>query len=140
MVSVCVAVFFCAIIAQLGRLHNVKMARPKTLLTQTAPQTTPDKFEVTIDVMSWLKEDFGHKGSGSLSFQETVSRSTSIMNLIRHLAEKFPKFRKKAFGQNQDMTEYCLIILNGKIISTAQLSQDLKPSDRITLSPAFYGG
>lgn len=90
--------------------------------------------------MSWLKEDFGFKNAGSFAVKEEVSQGTSLMDLIRHLADKFPTFGKKAFAQKQDMTEYFMVILNGQLISTVELSQELKPGDKIALTPAFYGG
>lgn len=62
------------------------------------------------------------------------------MDLIRRLGDRFPTFGKKAFAQKQDMTEYCLVIINDRIISSVELRQELKPGDKIALTPAFYGG
>jgi molybdopterin converting factor small subunit len=116
----------------------LKMTRPK--ISDRVDAKSSSEFEVPIEVMSWLKEDFGQKSPGSLAFRETVANGMTIMDLIRHLGGKFPIFGKKAFGQKEDMTEYCMVILSGRIISSVELSQELKPGDKITLTPAFYGG
>lgn len=115
------------------------MTKSKTLSAETTPKSSSE-FEVPIEVLSWLKEDFGQKSPGGFAFRETVVRGTMIMDLLRHLGGKFPVFGKKAFGQKADMTEYCMVILNGRIISSVELSQELKPGDKIALTPAFYGG
>ena len=116
-----------------------KMTKSKTLTAHTTAKSTPG-FEVIIEILSWLKEDFGQKAPGALALKETVARGISIMDLIRRLGDKFPIFGKKAFGPRQDMTEYCMVILNGIIISSVELNQELKPGDKIALTPAFYGG
>ncbi len=112
------------------------MTKPKTLPVKTSTS----QFEISIEVMSWLKEDFNHKTPGGLTLKEMVSPHTSIMELVRRLADKYPAFNKKTFAHKDGMTEYCMVILNGRLISPAELNQELKPGDKITLTPAFYGG
>lgn len=99
-------------------------------------------MKVTIEVRSWLKDDFVHKSSGSLVLEEVVSRGTSIMDLIHLMADKYPRFGKKAFDdQKQNLLDYCLVILNGSIMSApAELNTELKEGDNVKLSPGFYGG
>jgi len=99
-------------------------------------------IKVTVEVMSWLKEDFGHKGWDKLVLEETVSPGTSIMDLLRIIASKYPRFGQKAFGNpNQDFLDYCAVILNGTFLSAmAELNTELKDGDNIKLSPGFYGG
>ena len=98
--------------------------------------------KVTIEVMSWLKEDFGHEGWDKLVFEEIISPGTSIMDLLHTLAKKYPKFAKKAFADpNQDFFDYCAVILNGSFLSNpASLNTGLKEGNNIKLSPGFYGG
>ena len=98
--------------------------------------------KVTIEVMSWLKEDFGHEGWDKLVFEEAISPGTSIMDLLHTLAKKYPKFAKKAFADpNQDFFDYCAVILNGSFLSNpAALNTELKEGDNLKLSPGFYGG
>ncbi|MFC1912519.1 MoaD/ThiS family protein [Chloroflexota bacterium] len=99
-------------------------------------------MKVIINIAAWLKDDFGHKGSGSLALRETINPGTSIMDLVRILAAKYQTFGKKAFADpKQGFFDYCAVILNGKFISApAELNTELKEGDTITLSPAFYGG
>ena len=33
-----------------------------------------------------------------------------------------------------------MLILNGRIVSSPELSQEIKPGDKIAITPAFYGG
>jgi len=99
-------------------------------------------IKVTIEVMSWLKEDFGHEGWDKLVFEETISPQTSIMDLLHLMADKYPKFSHKAFADpRQDFFDYCAVILNGSFLSNpAALNTELKEGDNIKLTPGFYGG
>lgn len=100
------------------------------------------KLKVTIEVMSWLKEDFGHKGWDKLVLEEAISPGTSIMDLLRLMGDKYPKFGRKAFADpKQDFFDYCAVILNGSFLSApAKLNTELKEGDDVKLSPGFYGG
>lgn len=99
-------------------------------------------LKVTVEVMSWLKDDFGHKSTERLVFEETINQKTSIMDLVHQLAEKYPRFGRKAFSDpKQGIFDYCSVILNGSFLSApSELDRDLKDGDKVTLSPAFYGG
>jgi molybdopterin converting factor small subunit len=99
-------------------------------------------IKVTVEVMSWLKEDFGHQGWDKLVIEETVSPGTSVMDLLRTIASKYPRFGQKAFANpNQDLLDYCAVIRNGTFISAlADLNTELQDGDNIKLSPGFYGG
>jgi molybdopterin converting factor small subunit len=98
--------------------------------------------KVSVEVMSWLKEDFGYDGFGNLVLEETVNRETSVMDLTYLMASKYPKFGKKAFADpKQHLFDYCLVILNGNIISNpAELNKELKDGDTVKFTPAFSGG
>ena len=98
--------------------------------------------KVTFEVMSWLKDDFGHKNSDRLVLEETITQKTSIMDLIHLMAKKYSRFGRKAFADpKQGIYEYCSVILNGRFLSApADLNRELKEGDKVTLSPAFYGG
>ena len=98
--------------------------------------------KVTIEVMSWLKEDFGHEGWDKLLFEEAISPGTSIMDLLQIMADKYPKFGQKAFADpKQDFFDYCAVILNESLLSAPMtLNTELKEGDNIKLSPGFYGG
>lgn len=99
-------------------------------------------MRIVIEVTSWLKDDFDYKDTGSLVLEEAVSPGTSIMALIHLMGDKYPKFGRKAFTDpKQDFLDYCLIILNGSLLSgPAELNRELKKGDNIKLSPSFYGG
>ncbi|MFC1903706.1 MoaD/ThiS family protein [Chloroflexota bacterium] len=99
-------------------------------------------MKVNIEVMSWLKEDFGLKTADSLVFEETVKPGTTVMDLLHLIAKRYPKFSKNVSDTpKQDFFDYCLVILNKKIITNpAELKTGLKEGDNVTLSPAFYGG
>lgn len=98
--------------------------------------------KVTVEIISWLKDDFNHKSSGSLVLEEVVSPGTSVIDLIHLMADKYPKFGKKVFDdQKQELTDYCLVILNGSIVSaSAELNMELKEGATVTFLPFFMGG
>ncbi len=98
--------------------------------------------KVTIEVLSWIKEDFDHQGWDKLVLEETVTPGVTIIGLLHRLAEKYPKFGQKAFGDTpQGLLDYCAVILNGTFLSSEkQLQHEIKEGDNIRLSPGFYGG
>ena len=99
-------------------------------------------IKVTVDVMSWLKEDFGHEGWGTLVIEETVPTGASIMNLLHTLAGKYSVFGKKAFAVEHKVTfDYCAVIWNGTYLpNLAELDTELKDGDTVKLIPHIYGG
>ncbi len=120
------------------------MTTPKDPASGTAPRRfhKSGTIKVNIEVMSWLKDDFGHQSWGKLIVEETVSPGTSIMDLAHLLADKYPEFGRKAFTDlKQSFFDYCAVILNGRFLSAqAELNTELKEGDNIKLSPGFYGG
>ena len=120
------------------------MTTPKDSASRVATQRSHRRgtIKVNIEVMSWLKEDFGHQNWDKLVLEETVSPGASIKDLIHLIAKKYPKFGQKALADpNQDFFDYCAVILNGSFLSNpAALNTELKEGDNIKLSPGFYGG
>ena len=103
---------------------------------------TETTIKVSIEVMSWLKEDFDHEGWDRLVFDQEISANSSIMDLLRQLAKKYPSFNKKAFTDaKHNLLEYSAVVLNGTFLSSLQnLDTELKEGDNIKLTPGFYGG
>ena len=99
-------------------------------------------IKVTVEVMSWLKEDFGHKGWDTLVIEETVPTGASIMDLLHTLAGKYSVFGKKAFAVEPKVTfDYCAVIWDGTLLADlAELDAELKDGDTIKLIPGIYGG
>ncbi len=99
-------------------------------------------IKVSIEVMSWLKEDFDHEGWDRLVFNHETAPGSSIMDLLRQLARKYPKFKHKAFTDaKQNLLDYCAVIFNGTFLSSLQaLETKLAEGDNIKLTPGFYGG
>jgi molybdopterin converting factor small subunit len=99
-------------------------------------------IKINIEIISWLKDDFDHKSSDRLDFKENIKPKTSVTGLLHHLADKHPKFGRKAFNDpQQELFDYCAVILNGRFLSApAELNTELKEGDSVKLTPAFYGG
>ena len=120
------------------------MTTPKDPASRTAPRCFHEggTIKVNIEVMSWLKDDFGHKGWDKLVFEEAIRSGTSLRDLAHLLADKYPEFGRKAFvDPKQSFFDYCAVILNGRFLSAqAELDTELKEDDNIKLSPGFYGG
>ncbi len=99
------------------------------------------RIKVSVEVMSWLKEDFDHEGWDRLVFDQETASSSSIMDLVQELARKYPKFNQKAFGPKQSFLDYCAVVHNDRFISALHdLNINLKEGDNIKLTPGFYGG
>ena len=81
------------------------MTKSKVLAGRIAPKSSSE-FEVPVEVLSWLKEDFGHRTPGAFAFSEKVTRGMTIIDLLHQLGARFPVFGKKAFAEKQDLTEY----------------------------------
>ncbi len=99
-------------------------------------------IKITVEGISWLKDDFNRKSQDSVVLKEVVDPGTSVMDLIHLVASKYPKFGEKVFDdQKQELTDYCLVILNGSIVSaSAELNMELKEGDAIKFLPLFFGG
>jgi molybdopterin converting factor small subunit len=99
-------------------------------------------LNVNVEVMSWLKEDFGHEGSDRFFIKESVAEGYTIMDLLHKLARKYPIFAKKAFALEPKVTfDYCAIIRNGEYLPTLSgLDAELKDGDTVKLNPSLYGG
>jgi molybdopterin converting factor small subunit len=99
-------------------------------------------IKVSVEVMSWLKEDFDHDGWDKLVLDQEISQDLSIMDLLQQLAKKYPKFNRKAFADaSQSLHDYCAVVLNGRFLSSIQdLNTKLNEGDDIKLIPGFYGG
>ena len=99
-------------------------------------------IKVSVEAMSWLKEDFDHEGWDRLVFNYKITRGSSIMDLLQQLARKYPKFKHKAFTDaKQNLLDYCAVIFNGTFLSSLQdLDTKLEEGDNIKLTPGFYGG
>jgi molybdopterin converting factor small subunit len=99
-------------------------------------------IKVSVEVMSWLKEDFGHEGWDRLVFDQEINRNASIMDLLQQLAREYPRFNQKAFiDSKHNLLDYSAVVLNGTFLSSLQnLDTELKEGDNIKLTPGFYGG
>jgi len=99
-------------------------------------------IKVSVEAMSWLKEDFDHEGWDKLVFEQEVSPGSSIMDLLQQLAKKYPRFDQKAFiDSKNDLLNYCAVVFNGTFLSSRQdLNTELEEGDNIKLTPGFYGG
>lgn len=99
-------------------------------------------MKISVEILSWLRDDFDRGSSEKPVLEEEVEPGVTIMDLLRNIAEKYPKFRQKAFGgTEQALFEYCIVILNGTFLSApAELNRTLQEGDSVKLSPAFYGG
>ena len=99
------------------------------------------KVKVSVEVMSWLKEDFDHEGWDRLVYDHRTAAGSSIMDLLRELAQKYPKFNQKAFDPKNSLLDYCAVVHNGRFISALDdLNITLEQGDNIKLTPGFYGG
>jgi molybdopterin converting factor small subunit len=98
--------------------------------------------KVSVEVMSWLKEDFEHEGWDRLVFDQEITGNSSIMDLLQQLARKYPRFNQKAFiDSKQNLLDYSAVVFNGTFLSSLRnLDSELKEGDNIKLTPGFYGG
>jgi molybdopterin converting factor small subunit len=98
--------------------------------------------KVSVEVMSWLKEDFEHEGWDRLVFDQELTRNSSIMDLLQQLARKSPRFNQKAFIDSKDnLLDYSAVVFNGTFLSSLRnLDAELKEGDNLKLTPGFYGG
>ena len=99
-------------------------------------------IKVSVEVMSWLKEDFEHQGWDRLVFDQEITGNSSIMDLLQQLAGKYSRFNQKAFiDSKHNLLDYSAVVFNGTFLSSLRnLDTELKEGDSIKLTPGFYGG
>jgi molybdopterin converting factor small subunit len=99
-------------------------------------------IKIALEVKASLRGDFGHGGTGAFTFEETVPKGYTVMELLRRLAGNYPIFCQKAFAVENTVTfDYCVVFLNGAVLHRlADLDTELKAGDKVMLIPNIYGG
>lgn len=99
-----------------------------------------DSLRVTVEIVPWLTDYFGHKGHGRLRIEETVPHGTTIRVLLNSLAERHTGFRGVALP-NGELSGAISVLLNNRWLQPSHnLDHQLEDSDTVTLLPAFTGG
>jgi len=99
-----------------------------------------DSIRVTVEVVPWLTDYFGHGGQGRFRVDESVGPGTTILGLLRVLGQEYPLFGQAAF-RGEELSGHVSVMLNGRWLQPSyNLEHELKSNDRITLLPAFAGG
>lgn len=100
-----------------------------------------ETLHVTIEVVPWLTDYFENKGYGRYRTSEAVPRGTTILDILKRLAEQQPRFGKIAFPAGGEFTTAISILVNGRWLQSGdRLDRQLEDKDVITLLPAFTGG
>ena len=99
-----------------------------------------DSLRVTVEIVPWLTDHFGHKGHGRLRIEEAVPRGTTILGLLNSLADRHSGFRQVALP-NGELSGAISVLLNNRWLQPSyNLDYQLQDSDTVTLLPAFTGG
>jgi molybdopterin converting factor small subunit len=99
-----------------------------------------DSLRVTVEIVPWLTDHFGHKGHGRLRIEETVPQGTTILALLNSLAERHAGFGRVALP-NGELSGAISVLLNNRWLQPSHnLDYQLEDSDTVTLLPAFTGG
>ncbi len=94
--------------------------------------------EIRVEFIGRFRELFKVK---SISFP--VDSSISLLKLVEELGKKAGVDLVSHFlsPRGESMDEYSLIILNGNPVDLTRLDEyDVKPGDRVVLSPSVAGG
>ena len=95
---------------------------------------------VTVEVVPWLTDYFGHRGRGRLHLEERVVQGATVLDLMRNLATRYPGFAREAFSQGE-LGGHIAVLLNGRWLQPSyNLDATLESDDTVTLLPAFTGG
>ena len=95
---------------------------------------------VHLEVVGWLVSAFGPY-SGRLKLEEAVSPGTSLDQLLRFLARKYPGFKKAAFQPDGSYNGLMNVVVNDRLLSTpSEQESPLQDGDTIVLVPAYAGG
>jgi molybdopterin converting factor small subunit len=99
-----------------------------------------DSIQVTVEVVPWLTDHFGHKGHGRLSIQKAVPQGSTILDLLRSLAQEHPAFERVTFNAREFNQVVSVLVNNTWLQPSHNMEHRLNEGDTITLIPAFTGG
>jgi len=96
---------------------------------------------VTIEIVPWLTDYFEHKGHGRHRIAKAVPHGTTILDVLKLLAQEQPRFQEVAFPYRSEFNTSISILINGKWLHTGnEMDRQMGDNDVITLLPAFTGG
>ena len=99
-----------------------------------------EAVRVSIEVVPWLTDHFGHRGQGRLRLEERLPRGATVLDLVHRLAQEHPTFAGEAFRHGQLSGHVAVLLNNRWLRPTHNLDTTLEPGDVVTLLPAFAGG
>lgn len=95
---------------------------------------------VAVEVVPWLTDYFDHRGSGRLHLEERLAPGATVVDLVRHLAQRYPTFGHEVF-RREELSGHVAVLLNNRWLRpTHKLDTALETGDTVTLLPAFSGG
>ncbi len=97
--------------------------------------------KIRIEVVPWLTELFGQKGSKHLVLEEEIGQAATFRDMINTLLERYPSARESMFLDNGELQEHVSIIYNDEMLTSNEaLRQGIKDGDTVVLLPSFVGG
>ena len=101
---------------------------------------------VTIELWLWLgselKGDFETPSEMRSVREEEVEEGTTILQLLDHLARRYPAIARKVFDREAErIYPHIVVNYNDRVISPYVVyDQVLKEGDKITILPMYAGG
>lgn len=97
---------------------------------------------VRLEVLSGLSYVFAGKGSEPVAFDEEAEEGSTVGDVIRKLANKYPAFSDVIFDGRADMLSgQVIVVLNDRLLEALNgLDTRIRDGDVIRLFPVVAGG
>lgn len=97
---------------------------------------------VRVEIVPWLTEAFGHRGSSRLVLEEEVRGPTSLGDFLASVLTKYPAVGVAVLDRERGrLFEHVSVVRNGTALAAdTALAEVLQAGDSLVLLPAFSGG
>ncbi|MBI2864605.1 MAG: MoaD/ThiS family protein [Chloroflexi bacterium] len=98
--------------------------------------------KVRVEIVPWLTQSFGQKGSSRLVMEEEVGGEDTLLDLLSSMNARYPAVGEVIVDlKSGRLFAHVNVVLNDTLVANgAALDQPIRCGDTLTLLPAYVGG
>ncbi len=97
---------------------------------------------IRIEIVPWLTQSFGQKGSSRLILEEEIVQEIGLIDFLSSLSRRYPAVGEAIFDlQSGRFFDHVNIIHNDVILGVEEaVKQTIREGDSLVFLPAYVGG